>query len=126
MHIFTAAALTYAAPRAAPHARAFTQDDYLGFTSRHSLTSINGTRLAWVQKSRGTEKIFAVDLASSTLPVVIANYTDADGYSIGALTLDGESFWWTRATPSDTNPASDADPGTEVETLTIHLSLIHI
>ena len=137
MHLFTAAALTYAAPRAPPHTRAFTQDDYLGFaphvalqvptftqddylgfTSRHSLVG-NGTRLAWVEKVRGTEKVFAVDLASSTLPVVIANYTDAEGYSIGALTLDGESFWWTRATPSDTNPAADADPGTEVETLTI-------
>ena len=115
MHLFTAAALTYAAPRTPS---AFMQDDYLSFTSRHSLVG-NGTRLAWVERSRGTEKIFAVDLASSNPPVVVANYTDADGYSIGALTLDGESFWWTRATPSDTNPAADADPGTEVETLTI-------
>ena len=85
MHLFTAAALTYAAPRTPS---AFMQDDYLSFTSRHSLVG-NGTRLAWVEKLRGTEKIFAVDLASTNPPIVIANYTDADGYSIGALTLDG-------------------------------------
>ena len=55
MHLFTAAALTYAAPRTPS---AFMQDDYLSFTSRHSLVG-NGTRLAWVEKLRGTEKMEA-------------------------------------------------------------------
>ena len=105
-------------------AASYTEDDFLSFTSRTSLVSscAGGSHLAWVETFRGTSNVVGANIiASGSKPMALTNYSDDDGISIEALMMsdDGMRLLYTRATPSDTNPASSADPMTQRTTYSL-------